>query len=319
LDTLAEIGSSGRAAIPALADLLAHSEPRIRIKAAYAMMRIDPSNRAGLAVLTRGLNADYWEDRMAAADDLGKVGAGTRAAVPALISLLNDEEKDEASRTSAARALGMIGSEARTTDALKAVLANQSGPVRIGAARALAAIDPGNQAAVSTLIEALRIQEWGLRFSAARALGDIGVEGRAAIPALIVALKDKTPFVRNGESSEYPETGAVAEALGKMGREANVALPALLDATRDQNWYVRVSAAHALGLIDPGNKVAAVIFTKEMQGPNVDARFEAAKMVVELGIENRNVIPILTEALEKGDRVTRREARETLRKWKQHH
>jgi len=86
------------------------------------------------------------------------VQCGSKSAKP-LMQALKDKSEDKEVRSSAAFALGSIGSEAK--------------------------------AAVPVLIEALKDKDNEVRSSAASALGPIGSEAKAAVPVLIEVLKDK--------------------------------------------------------------------------------------------------------------------------------
>lgn len=106
-----------------------------------------------------------WGVRETAADSLGRIGD---AAVPALITALEDADRD----------------------------------VRAQAARALARMGPKAEAAIPALIEALDDDDKFVRQGAARALGQIGPLAEDAVPALMQALKDP----RNKATEEAVET-----------------------------------------------------------------------------------------------------------------
>ena len=106
-----------------------------------------------------------WGVRETAADSLGRIGD---AAVPALITALDDPDRD----------------------------------VRAQAARALARMGPQAEAAIPALIDALDDDNKEVRQGAARALGQIGPSAEDAVPALMQALKDP----RNRATEEAVET-----------------------------------------------------------------------------------------------------------------
>lgn len=106
-----------------------------------------------------------WGVRETAADSLGRLGD---AAVPALITALEDADRD----------------------------------VRAQATRALARMGPKAEEAIPALIEALDDDDKEVRRGAARALGQIGPLAEEAVPALMRALKDP----RNKATEQAVET-----------------------------------------------------------------------------------------------------------------
>ncbi len=121
---------------------------------------------------------------------------------------------------------------------------------------------------VPHLIELLRQADPGTRYLAARALGQIGDEAEAALPTLLAALRDNDMFLRAGITGALIKIGypavpgltsalfdpnnavrrAACKALGKIGSER--AVPALKYSLRDHNAGVRKFAREALERID---------------------------------------------------------------------
>ncbi len=143
--------------------------------------------------------------RWSAAVALGKIGPDAKAAVPALIEALKDENSEMRRRV--AVALGNIGPDAKAAvPALIEALKDENKNVRDSAAVALGTLGPDAKAAVPVLIEALKDEGMVVRREAAGALGEIGPDAKAVVPALIAALKDEDWRVR----------GQAAEALGRI-------------------------------------------------------------------------------------------------------
>jgi len=188
-------------------------------------------------------SAEAKERRAAAFALSTEIGPEGKAAVPALIEALKDEDKDV--RSCAAQALGDIGPEARSAGpALVEALKDKDPAVSFNAVQALSSIGPQAKAVVPALIEALK--DPATRASAADVLGNIGPEAKAAVPALLDALKDKDANTR----------ASAAFALGSIGPEAKAAVPALTEALKEENASLRRSAVFALGSIGPGAKPA---------------------------------------------------------------
>ena len=122
--------------------------------------------------------------------------------------------------------------------------------------------------AVPQLTELLRESDPGTRYLAAKALGQIGDEAEAALPTLLNALRDHDMFLRAGITGALIKIGppavpgltnalfdpssavkrAACKALGKIGSER--AVPALKFSLRDGNRGVRKFAREALERID---------------------------------------------------------------------
>ena len=122
--------------------------------------------------------------------------------------------------------------------------------------------------AVPRLTELLRQSDPGTRYLAAKALGQIGDEAEAALPTLLTALRDNDMFLRAGITGALIQIGAPAvpgltralfdpnravkraacKALGKIGSER--AVSALIYSLNDGNAGVRKLAREALQRID---------------------------------------------------------------------
>ena len=156
-------------------------------------------------------------------------------AVDPLLEALEDRE--EAVRHAAVRALADIGFAANAAAAAVAALAEDSSPkVRRGAARALGRVAAPEQAAAA-LSALLADDETTVRWTAARALAGYGA---AAFDRLAGALEDPNPAVR----------AAAAVGLGEMGGGEQADAAALLEgARRDGDDSVRAAADSALARI----------------------------------------------------------------------
>ena len=120
------------------------------------------------------------------------------------------------------------------------------------------------EAAVPSLILALKDPEVRVRSAAAAALWGLGPKARGAVYALAEALGDSDNGVRLG----------VAMALEGVGPAASPAVPALARAVRDRDGNVRLWAAKALGRIGPPARDALPALTAA-------ARIESTRGAVE--------------------------------------
>jgi HEAT repeat protein len=177
---------------------------------------------------------------MQAAEALRAIGVEAKAAVPALIEAL--KEQNVYRRVSAAEALWTIDRNPAAAAALVEFLKERKKPGHdlIYAARSLWQINK-NPAAVAALIEVLKggANRYGERAVAAEALwqsnrspaavpvliesesvhalAQVGLEGKAAVAALTDALKDEDEGVRNGAARWLKKIGprSAKELTGK--------------------------------------------------------------------------------------------------------
>ena len=95
LDALKRITTDNRAAIPALLEKLNSPQAGDRINAAAWLVRIDPNEPHGLAVLTEYIQSGAGAgDRYFAIDVLAEAGAGAKAAIPVLKAVSKDKDKE---------------------------------------------------------------------------------------------------------------------------------------------------------------------------------------------------------------------------------
>ena len=95
LGALKEITTDNRAAIPALLEKLNSPQAGDRINAAAWLVRIDPNEPHGLAVLTGYIEPRSGAgDRCFAIDVLAEAGTGAKAAIPVLKAASKDKDKE---------------------------------------------------------------------------------------------------------------------------------------------------------------------------------------------------------------------------------
>ncbi len=185
----------------------------------------------------RGPNAPF---RAEAAKTLGNIGARSKAVVPELVRLLQDDP-EVAVRVEAARALGKIGEGAEPAcQTLAAVLSARNGgdTLRGEVAWALVRVAPNASATAAALNAAAGDRSGHVGVCAAAALGSIG-DVSNAVPALAARLSDRG--VRE----------AAVQALYRIGPKARQAFPELLAAAKDKDRLFRESVIMALKKIDP--------------------------------------------------------------------
>ncbi len=210
------LGTVGRAAVPALIELLQGPDPEGRRKAIWVLRAIGPE-----AV----------------------------EAVPALIAALEDSTPlyGASIPRCAMSALAAIGPAAGVAVVPLTRFLDSSDPrLRFDAAEALLKITGECRQCLPVLIEALSSPNIHLRRDAALALEQIGPPAKAAVPALIAALKDRKGNIRH----------FAAAALGRIGYNAKEVVPLLIPMVNEQEWYIRFHAICALGYFGPKARAA---------------------------------------------------------------
>ncbi len=224
------------------------------------------------------------EDRIHAAEELGKIGSAAKSAVPALIEALND--KDNQVRLGAVKTLNRIGWAAKEAipDLIK-IIGNMNEDKLIRRRAIIALLDIGLEAkdTVPTFIEVLenKDEDWEVYSAIVVALGRIGREAKDAVPTLVKFLE---PDLAN-----YPTIISwncpiqlqclVAWSLGKIGtKEAALALIRVLENRGLENnglaRTVSVRAILALGKISSEAAQAVPVLNKisndeELRRPHV--------------------------------------------------
>ncbi len=190
-DALGRLGPEAKAAIPFLIDALndhpwtSGENSFFHIPAALALWRIDRHSAAVPALITC-LNDQEPGRRMIAAEALKEIGADARAAVTPLCHALQDE-KDYVRRT-AAQALGKIGDETAVPALLDAL--GERSRLRVHAAEALWRINQ-HPLAMPTLAEAMNDPTDQTDYFAEIALRHIVNGSPAAIVAFVESVKSE--------------------------------------------------------------------------------------------------------------------------------
>lgn len=199
-----ELGSEGKEYLPHLEDAAASGDPAVRLEAIVAF---------------------------------GRLGKSARAAAPSLIKIIGDKEAALVLKLAAIDAVSRVSPDLEMVrPALEAALEVE--PLRVAAARALAAVDPERQDAArlaDLLAKALPAEKTAAgRREDGQALSRLGKDGMAALQGL---LANDSALVR----------AEAADALGSIGPKAASAAAPLTALLTDSDAAVRHSAAAALG------------------------------------------------------------------------
>ncbi len=260
-DTLIAIGDP---AIPALVKTLTSDDDDLRRKAVATLDAIDPEwpqsdrVREALDHFTETLRTGFGGVRIAAIEALAGLGPGAREALPDLVAVLIDGDKDV--RNAGVKALKKIdpkwfgSQEAKKAapDLLKA-LVDSDKSVQATAAKVLEKVEPEwpvqdhAREAIPHFTAALDHGLETVRVAGADTLGRIGPAAKEATPKLILKLSDNDPKVRAAAGA------ALTRVNPKWREDPSVAgaIPALVEDLTADDWRKRSAAAGALGEIGP--------------------------------------------------------------------
>jgi HEAT repeat protein len=259
--------------VPVLVRNLSKDEPELHDACMRALSRISPAalSAAVAPALIQALGNGDREARMRVISLLARISPDVRAAVPALIAVLNES----------------IDSDSTAMGGRSAV-SSYAGPAH-EAARALARLAPGTPAseqAIASLIAVLRSGPRQRHASAAGALGQFGAAAAEAIPALIATLSETDaggPLAENNAQA--------ADALGQIApgsAHAGEAVAALTAALKSSSIGTRTSAIHALVSFGPAAASAIpAISAIAANDPIPNVRREAASALEKLKGESK--------------------------------
>jgi HEAT repeat protein len=211
-EALAELGPVARAAVPELVKHFGATSPHLRLYAAEAAARIDPTQAPkAVEVLVGLLQNPKFVSSMIRSYSLGalqRIGPPAKSALPALAELLTDD-----------------------------------GPFHRYVALAMIAIDPvdTNPAFKWVRTEMLNTTDDGDAYELAERLPALGANGKSLVPDLVALLKSEKASVRE----------SAAALLAAIGRDARDALPTLKKlAENDPRQNIRNLAAEVIKRIE---------------------------------------------------------------------
>ena len=241
---LRDMGTDASPATSPLVILLRDRDPTIRVVTAHALGNI--GNTPALEALIATLVDKSPAVRAAAVTSVGSIGQRAASSAPQVRQRLSD--RDLRVRVAAARALWQITGEA--VESVPVLVAALKQPNAWDSALALGAMREAASNAVPALIDVIQREKVSrpLREMPVSALA-LGKIGAPAVPGLIEVTTHPDPKVRT----------SAAMALGFIGSKADAALPHLVPLLRDNHADVRRAATLAIGNIDTGQHVAALV------------------------------------------------------------
>jgi HEAT repeat protein len=196
------------------------------------------------------LNSKDSDQRREAARELGELGSGAKAAVPALTKALRD--RDRFVRRYAAEALGNIGADAKDSIPKLVLAMNDEKEVSLAA---VAALGKMGKPAIDALTRAVKdtTKEPAVRAKAAQGLGKLGAEARGSVKTLTDVLTGKGPKVKGKKKGKMANDDDirvdVAVALGDIASaedtEAVAALRSIAEG-KQRNRQLKKAAGDSL-------------------------------------------------------------------------
>ncbi|HRX79820.1 MAG TPA: HEAT repeat domain-containing protein, partial [Pirellulaceae bacterium] len=286
---LAEIGPDAAEAVPEIQEVLKTADPHVRLEALVA---------------------------------LGKIGAGAKAAVPAIAAIAeHDEFKDV--RYAAIYALGELDTDGESRELLLKGMKSEDEFGRTICAWALAKTNPTNKElvaeAVELLVDSFKSEDVHVRQAAARAMVEFDVDREIVAPLLVKALEDKDATVVANAIAALASFGPKAlqhvddaltnkglrhyavRLIAKLGREADTTVPALIAVLGEQTdspedlEFTR-EAQFALSAIGPAAKDAIPVLVKGLASTDEGVAASAAYALGKMGDAARAAVPALQRA-----------------------
>jgi HEAT repeat protein len=292
IHALRMIGDDAKPALAKIRPLLKHDDTLLSVAAAWALVGIDPENKAdinpALKVLTAALSDKSADVRNDAVLALTEIGAPAVAGVEAVA------KKGSVEAVGACDVLAAIGPDAKAAVPTLVTLLKSEGPmVAWHAARALGEIGASPDIVIPALQKGLTSEVPENRAVSAVAIGSFGANAKASVEAIGALWKDKDPNVRI----------AACRALGEIGPAAASAVPQLNKVLDDDVGAVTLAAADALGQVGEG---AVPVLAARLQ--DKDLRQLAASILTTLGPKAKGAVDSLVPLLGSDDLATRREA-----------
>ncbi len=318
-DELAALGPDGKAAAPALADLLRDSDAAVKRKAAETLGAIGPAGRdAARRRLLDALDDPDADVAAAAAAALGKLGPPTKAEATDLLTLLHEKPAARRYALDAIRAMGPDAADFAFR--LRQEAADDDSPeLRRLALAALQAVAPDSERNLDVYTRALADPDRDVRKAAVEALVQVG-PAHGAMPGLIQALQsddeataEAAEDARNGVRLKGDPVEDLGQALREakpaaklrilsllqaLGADAALAAGAVADVIRGPAGEARQKAIALATAMGPAGKKAAGALRKLLDDDKFVVRMDAATALAAVeGSDAPDAVPVLMEAL----------------------
>ncbi len=285
---LGKIGPAASAAVPELTKILRGYSIILKYNTLQALRSIGPASKPAAKQILPLLESNNSYLKIAAARTLWAVDPGNKENLQPIIKVLVDSLHVPVNevRSSAAVALTEIGAPA-----VEPLLEQLKTEYKVNHTEqcqqifdVFAQMGAQGDAAIPTLIKALKVENPELVWHAAHALGAISAKPAEVVPALTPLLKSSSPEVR----------AHAAIALGSFGGAAKSAVPELIKLLSDSDLNVKLDAAAALGAIGPDASSAVSALVKAMQDGPTALTLTSASALASIG---KSAVPEVTKLL----------------------
>jgi HEAT repeat protein len=283
--------------------------------------------------LERQLRDESEQVRTSAAQKLGALGSGGKAAEGSLVLSLNDQSLRV--RSTAAWAISRIGG---SVGQLVPLLSDPADKVRLSAAEAIVWSGGDITQVIPTLLDLLANKRGdSSRTRAEEIFSAFGPEpAGAAIPMLLDFLADDTvsrssaavealkhlsvpadvmPVLIETLRHESPKLRiGAAELILRMGPQTNEAASVLRDGLHDDDPYVAAACAAALSAGLPDNAEFLAVLTNGLRSEDAELRLRSAQYLEVLGPAATAAVDELAESLDDESEGVSRQAASTLRR-----
>ena len=233
--------------------------------------------------------------RREAARSLALLGPDAKAAVPALVKGLDDDEEQVFFWS--ATALAKIGPAAyeATPELIKRLKRSSrryKDQIHVRIVHALTQIGPQ---AVPQLTGALGSEDSSVRLGAARVLGNLGSSSREAAPRLFGLLADESSSVRT----------AAGSALGRIGQAAH---PQIMQGISAESAKVRAATAGAIIWVQANSRPAMHLAKRLANEPDTGAKVAGLNALNRIGFDGKKMLPLILAELDSTESDLRQEA-----------
>lgn len=287
---IVDLGYEAYDAVPFLAEMVADPNSPNRVIAADTLGRLEAGTPAAVGALGEAARDPSEAMRHAALRALARIGLPAEAVMPVVLEQL--ATGDVKTRQLAARVLGNIEYlEIEAEDALVAALADSEPAVQAAALAALVQVGAElPEGSIAKLTGFLTNLDADARADAILALGQLGPRAAGAFPAIEKALADKSSEIRH----------SAVWALGQIGEEQEArAVPPLMAVLEgDPDADVRAQAAWALGQMGAAAEPAADALLAALQDPDDMVQLEAYEALKSLLTARGEDFKGISEALD---------------------
>ncbi len=280
---LSQFGAKAHSAAGRLEALLDDPSPIVRVRAAVALLSVDPAHPRVMTVLSSALDSsdiDILDEALPAIAQLGSnaaVVAPKLKTVVAGIGLTNETQRGDVFSTKARAAEALVAITPASGEGVAALVAllKNGEDFRGPAVEVLGRLGPRASTAIPALVAVARDPKSAYRFKAIQALTRIDGGHEAIVPALIeLASVEPAPTATEATKSRMAQDKRDAiVTISRIGARALPAVPCLVRVLavqsddKQDSWESgeKLAAVRALGRIGPAARDTVPFLIKAMR------------------------------------------------------